>query len=205
MRYLSCLSRVGLSVLVLLACSVASHAHETTYMAVLNGFSESPSNASTGVGFATVLFDFDLVALDVNVSFSSLVGSVTSVSIHAATPAPLTGTAITAIPFAGFPTGVISGTYNNVIDLTDRNSYDPAFITANSTNPPPFDVSDALNALDAAMDGELSYISIRTTAFPGGEIRGFLVAAIPEPSTLGLLVVGGAGGFLRRRRASVQK
>jgi CHRD domain len=194
------ISRVGLALLLVAGSTVACHAHETTYTAFLSGVFESPANTSPGIGFVTILLDFDLVVMDVDVSFSSLVGTVTEVNLHAATPTPQEGTAIAAIPFAGFPTGVASGTYTKTIDLTDRNSYNPAYITANSTHPPPFDVSDALSALDVAMDGERSYVSIRTTAFPGGEIRGFLVAVIPDPSTLGLLVFGGVWGVLRRRK-----
>lgn len=45
------------------------------------------------------------------------------------------------------------------------------------------------------------YINIHTANNPGGEMRGFLVEGVPEPSTslLGLLAVGPL--FLRRRRA----
>jgi hypothetical protein len=192
-------SRTGLVLLLVAGSAITCRAHETTYTAMLSGLAESPPNASPGIGFVTILFDLDLVVLDVNMSFSGLVGNVTSVNIHAATPTPQAGTAIAAIPFAGFPTGVTSGNYTHTVDLTDRASYDPAFITANATHPAPFDVADALNALDMAMDSESAYVSIRSTAFPGGEIRGFLVA-IPEPNTLGLLVLGGVGAFLRSRR-----
>lgn len=41
-------------------------------------------------------------------------------------------------------------------------------------------------------------MNIHTTAFPGGEIRGFLV--VPEPSTVALVALAvGAMGALRRR------
>jgi hypothetical protein len=41
-----------------------------------------------------------------------------------------------------------------------------------------------------------SYINVHTQQFPGGEIRGQIV---PEPTTLGLLLLGGAALRLRRR------
>lgn len=51
----------------------------------------------------------------------------------------------------------------------------------------------------ALMDGKY-YINIHTANNGGGEIRGFLVAAVPEPSTplLGMLALGAVS--LRRRR-----
>ncbi len=45
------------------------------------------------------------------------------------------------------------------------------------------------------------YINIHTTSNGGGEVRGFLVQAVPEPSVAVLAAVGCAGMLLRRRRA----
>jgi PEP-CTERM motif-containing protein/CHRD domain-containing protein len=55
------------------------------------------------------------------------------------------------------------------------------------------------------MAGE-AYLNIHTTNFPGGEIRGYLtVAAVPEPETFALLLVGlGAVGWAVRRRGQLR-
>jgi hypothetical protein len=57
--------------------------------------------------------------------------------------------------------------------------------------------------LVAAIAADKAYLNIHTTTFGGGEIRGFLVA-VPEPTSLGLLVLGGCAltwGMRRRKTA----
>ncbi len=44
------------------------------------------------------------------------------------------------------------------------------------------------------------YINIHTSNNGGGELRGFLVQAAPEPTSLGLLAVGALGLLTRRKR-----
>ena len=53
------------------------------------------------------------------------------------------------------------------------------------------------------MSASTAYFNIHTTAFAGGEIRGFL-APIPEPETYALMLAGLAavGVAARRRRTS---
>lgn len=137
---------VGL--LLALVPAVAGHEHD--YYAILNGPSESPPNASPGIGFASVHWDLDLVTMQVDVTFSGLVGTVTAAHIHAPTLDPFTGTAGVATPvptFPGFPSGVTSGFYSQTFDMTLAASYNPAFITSSGGL-----VSDALNALFNATD-----------------------------------------------------
>jgi len=49
-----------------------------------------------------------------------------------------------------------------------------------------------------------AYFNIHTDVFPGGEIRGNLqVAAVPEPSTWAMMILGFVGvGFMAYRRKS---
>ena len=117
------------------ATVVALSAHATIYVfdANLDGPSESPANASPGTGFGQVTWDTVANTMNVDVTFSGLLGTTTASHIHAATLNPGTGTAgvATTTPyFAGFPIGVTSGTYNNTLDMTQASSYNSAFITA---------------------------------------------------------------------------
>jgi hypothetical protein len=63
-------------------------------------------------------------------------------------------------------------------------------------------VAGAFHALLKGLEDGDAYLNIHTTAFPAGEIRGFLqVAAVPEPSTWAMIISGFAGvGFMAYRR-----
>jgi len=167
----------------------------------MSGPNESPVNASPGIGSGTVDYNDVAHTLAVNGTFSGLLGTTTASHIHAATPAPgvLTAGVATQVPsFVGFPLGVTSGSFSNVLDLTQSSSWNPAYVTASGgTN------AGAEAALFAAMDAGEAYWNIHTTVVPGGEIRGFLIPVVPEPASCCLVVMGALalGGVTRRRRS----
>jgi hypothetical protein len=187
-----------------LVCATAAQAAITVYGVTLNGASESPPNASPGVGSGTVTIDTVANTMAVNLTFSGLLGTTTASHIHAPTAAPFTGTAgvaTTTPTFTGFPLGVTSGTYSNTFDLLMASSYNPAYITANGGT-----VAGAEAALLSSIASGQAYLNIHTTVVPGGEIRGFLIA-VPEPATWMTILLGFAAmGFVfRRRRTSLSR
>lgn len=179
------------------AAVCATNASAQSYFANLTGPDESPPNASPGTGIAEVDFSLAAHTLHVHVDFSGLIGTTTASHIHAPTASPGTGIAgvATQTPsFVGFPLGVTSGTFDNNLDTTLASTWNSAFITANGGTP-----AGAEAALNASLAAGTAYLNIHTDAFPGGEIRGFLIP-VPEPATLGLVTTGGIMLLLRMRR-----
>ena len=93
-----------------------AHAIPITYTAVLSGPAEEPPVASPGVGQATVIYDSVARTLEIQTSFSGLVGTTTVAHIHCCTSTPSSGVAgvATQVPtFIGFPAGVSSGSFSH--------------------------------------------------------------------------------------------
>jgi hypothetical protein len=190
--------RVALAAVFLTMLTSASHAAIKVYNITLNGANEAPPNASLGTGTSLVTVDTTLFLMTINTTFSGLTGTTTAAHIHATTAVAFTGTAgvATETPtFSTLPLGVTSGTFSQTFNMLNPASYSAAFLTANASN-----VTTAFGTLVSAMDSNRAYLNIHTSAFGGGEIRGFTIAA-PEPGTMALFALGGVGVFLRRRKA----
>jgi hypothetical protein len=89
--------------------------------------------------------------------------------------------------FVGFPLGVTSGSFNNLLspyDLTQAAFWNAPFLAAHGGT-----AAGAEAFFAAGLVNGTEYFNIHTTVVPGGEIRGFL-ASVPEPSTIAVFVAG---------------
>ena len=173
----------------------AAHAIPLTFVGNLSGANEVPAVVSPGTGLATVVLDPTAQTIQINVTFSGLTSNDTAAHIHCCAPLGTNAPVATAVPaFPGFPLGVTSGTYSSaVFDLTQATIYNPAFITMLGGIP------QAEAALIGGIQNGMTYLNIHTVNFPGGEIRGQLIAT-PEPASIVLLGSGLVGLLLTRRR-----
>jgi hypothetical protein len=166
--------RLILAVAATCICAQSALAHHFRYTADLKGSTVSPPSGSTALGHVVVIIDEDLHTMQILTEFNGLAGAVTEAHLHGPTAEVFAGTAdiITPSPApAGFPTGVTSGNYlSSIFDLESASTFDPAFVAAHGPL-----VTDPMQAMFDALDAGKAYFDIHTSAFPNGEIRGFVV------------------------------
>jgi len=185
---------LSLSASLLFLGAGVAHATVITYDAALSGAKEDPANGSPATGWTTVLIDDVTNMMTVNATFSGLAGTSTASHIHCCTPLPGTAGVATSLPtFPTFPLGVTSGTYTETFDLLNSSTYNATFISTHGGS-----VDSARLAFLAGLATDHAYLNIHTTAFPGGEIRGFL-SEVPEPDSIALLGLGAAALVVLRR------
>lgn len=182
----------------LLSLSATSHAELIRYQTILSP--EAPG--ASGTGFATADYDSIAHTLAISALWSGLSGTTSVAHIHCCTAAPNSGTAGVAVTpgtLPGFPTGLTSGSYSIVLDLLAAATYTTGFVNGFAGGV----VADAEEALIAGFNAHSAYLNIHTSAFPSGEIRGFL--AVPEPAGLTLMLLGLCGLAWTRRRAGLAR
>lgn len=188
------LSVLALAAASSLAAPAFAQSSGVTYRAIASGALEEPPNASAGNSLTTI--EINGRQLLVDAPFRDLTGTTVDAHIHCCTTEAFRGVAPVAVPFDDFPTGVRAGEYSAAIPLGLASSYDPAFLAANGGT-----VQGAYSALVDAVNANQAYVNIHTSAYPNGEIRGFLVAApIPEPAEWAMLGAGLAGLLWMGRR-----
>ena len=171
-----------------------------SFEALLDGPSWAPDVTviTPATGSAFVVIDTVGRTMSVHIDFADLLGATTAAHIHCCTAAPLSGlagVATTTPSFAGFPLGVTSGVFDNVLDLTLASSFNAAFVTASGGL-----AAAEQRLIDQMLLGQ-TYVVVHSQFRPAGEIRGFL-RRVPEPGTLALLPLGlGLAMLFRRRRA----
>jgi hypothetical protein len=155
----------------MLVSSAPAMASSILFTTVLAGTNEVPPNASIATGFGSVLLDDVAGTITVNESFTGLTSAATASHIHGAA-AGTNGPVL--FPLVGVPGATAGVVPEQVFSIT------AAQITQ--------------------LEAGLFYMNVHSSNFPGGEIRGQLAPAVPEPASLTLLGSGFAALVARRRR-----
>jgi hypothetical protein len=173
-----------------LAATGAARA-DLIFVAHLSGPGENPPTSSPALGLATYDLNTAETAINFTIMFGTDAGGPPLTSplaaghIHFGMPGT-NGPVI--LPFPGLPAGSTSGTFSGTLTAANLTPAAPILTFA-----------DAVAALKAGN----TYTNLHTANFPGGEIRGQdLPAAVPEPSSLALLSLGGLAlaGWRRWRK-----
>jgi hypothetical protein len=166
----------------------AAHADNWLFTATLTGPNEVPPHQVPGNGLALLNYDDHGTAslgddtYDFTLAVFELSGPPTGYHIHGA--ATLTETAPVRVSLADPP--FVSSVMGNMLMISGNDVAVPTIpeTPASATNAG----HPAMSFLDMLRDG-LGYVNVHTAAFPGGEVRGQLMAAnstvpVPEPASI---------------------
>ena len=143
---------------VCLAFASAAHAVLIHFETSLSGANENPAIVTPGNGTASVDIDTVSLMMTVNATFADLLGLTTAAHIHCCQNPPTNAQVATQVPtFTGFPLGVMSGSFQQMLDMSLASSYNPAFITDHGGTVPL-----AFADLLAGMLAGQSYFNIHT-------------------------------------------
>lgn len=172
----------------------AAHA-DVVFTTTLAGSNESPPNASTATGTATVIYETAGNGFRYDIVFSGLTTSIAAGHIHFDDPATPNPNGPVILGFGNVP-ATTSGRFGGFLTQADIETTPAAIATGLDT---------IAEILQQGLSGNL-YVNLHNATFPGGEIRGDLVAdtsAISLPGTSALMGVAllGLGLGMRRRNA----
>ncbi len=165
---------------------------------VKNGPEIDGSTDSPATGTGHFQYDTDTNLLSYTISWNNLFGQLTKLHVHGPSDA-----------FSNNPAHIIEifgpPDIPTSIDLnsdTWTDSHQLVALQQTGTNPmtgQPYDPTTPLEIL-AIMTSGKSYLNVHTNVFGVGEIRGNLGLPVPEPASIGMLLLGGMFLTLSRVR-----
>lgn len=191
---------------------VAARADTYSFNAVLNSANELPPGSNSGAtGLASLLYDthntgdlgddtydFTMSVFGINSTGGPQGQAASAFHIHGAAGSGENGPVLVNLnqsPFVSLNSGttLLVGGSNVAVPNVPGTPASPT----NNGHP-------AMSFLQL-LQGGLAYVNVHSLTFPGGEVRGQLVAvsAVPEPGSAAMLLAGlGMGGLLMMRRRS---
>ena len=154
-----------------LTSSTQPCASNLCYFTDLSGEIAFPPNNSSGTAKAQLTIN-SYADARIQGEFSGLSGASTSLQIyirHGSGGSAQVQALTSAQSTNTFPTGKFSGSFNVFFPLHDAANFDEGYLSSYSSN-----AMRATNAFIDALDNGMVYMAIQTTAYPQGEVAGYL-------------------------------